>query len=66
MTTAVVATYKDKKAITNVEDDLASLGIPNEKIKIDKESRKIRVMVPDATKAEILEVLNRHAPTEIH
>ena len=66
MTTAVVATYKDRKAITNVEDDLASLGIPNEKIKIDKESRKIRVMVPDATKSEILEVLNRHAPTEIH
>lgn len=66
MTTAVVATFKDQKAITNVEDDLASLGIPNEKIKIDKDNHKIRVMVPEATKAEILEVLNRHKPTEIH
>jgi len=24
------------------------------------------VMVPDATQAEIMEILNRHAPTEIH
>jgi hypothetical protein len=66
MTTALVASYKNVRAITNVEDDLLATGIPNEKIKIDKEHRKIRVMVPDATKAEIMEILNRHEPTEIH
>ena len=66
MTAAVVATYKNIRAITNVEDDLLSTGIPIEKIKVDGEHRKIRVMVPDATQAEIMEILNRHEPTEIH
>lgn len=66
MTAALVATYKNVRAITNVEDDLLSTGIPNEKIKVDREHRKVRVMVPDATKAEVMEILNRHEPTEIH
>jgi hypothetical protein len=66
MTEAVVATYKIVRAITNVEDDLLATGIPNEKIKIDKEHRKVRVMVPDVTRSEILEILNRHDPAEIH
>lgn len=66
MTTAVVATYKDATAIWNVEDDLISTGIPNDAIKIDKEHMKVRVMVPDQTKAEVMEILNRHDPAEIH
>ena len=66
MTTAVVATYKDAKTIWNVEDDLISTGIPNDAIKIDKKNMKVRVVVPDQTKAEIMEILNRHAPAEIH
>jgi hypothetical protein len=66
MTQAVVATYKNVRAITNVEDDLLATGIPNEKIKIDREHRKIRVMVPEVTRSEILEILNRHDPAEIH
>ena len=64
--TAVVATYKDAKTVWNVQDDLISTGIPEDTIKIDKEHMKVRVMVPDQTKAEILEILNRHAPAEIH
>jgi hypothetical protein len=66
MTLAVVATYKNVRAITNVEDDLLATGIPNEKIKIDREHRKIRVMIPEVTRSEILEILNRHDPAEIH
>ena len=66
MTDALVATYKNVRTITNVEDDLLSTGIPNEKIKIDREHRKVRVMVPDATRAEVLEILNRHEPSEVH
>jgi len=66
MTEALVATYKDVKTITNVEDDLLSTGIPGEKIKVDKEHRKIRVFVPDATRSEVMEILNRHNPAEIH
>lgn len=66
MTAAIVATYKDSKTVKNVEDDLLSTGIPNEKIKVDTDHRKIRVMVPDATRSEIMEILNRHKPAEIH
>jgi hypothetical protein len=66
MTDALVATFKNVRTITNVEDDLLSTGIPSEKIKVDREHRKIRVMVPDATRAEVLEILNRHEPAEVH
>jgi hypothetical protein len=66
MTQAVVATYKNVRAMANVEEDLLATGIPNEKIKIDKEHWKIRVMVPNATKREIIEILNRHDPAEVH
>ena len=66
MTGAVVATYKDFKTVRNVEDDLISTDHNNEKIKIDKDPRKIRVMVPETSRSEIMEILNRHAPAEIH
>ena len=66
MTEAVVATFKDVKSLMNVEEDLLATGIPNEKIKVDKEHRKIRVFTPDATKAEVLEILKRHKPAEVH
>ena len=66
MTEALVATYTDVKTIRNVEDDLLATGIPSEKIKIDKDARKVRVFAPDATKPEVLEILNRHKPAEIH
>ena len=66
MIEAVVATYKDVTAIRNVEDDLRSTGIPMEEIRVDKEHFKIRVTIPNVTKAEVLEILNRHQPAEIH
>ena len=66
MTEALVATFKDVRAIANVEDDLLSTGIPSEKIKIDRDHRKVRVFVPDATRSEVQEILNRHNPAEVH
>ena len=66
MTEAVVATYNDVTTVRNVEDDLRSTGIPMEEIRIDKDNFKIRVMIPNVTKAEVLEILNRHKPTEVH
>ena len=64
--TAIVASYKDAKTIMNVRDDLISTGIPDEKIKVDKDFCKVRVMVAERTKPEIIEILNRHEPSEIH
>ena len=61
----VVASYGDEIAIKNVEDDLRALGIPSEKIFVDREHRRIRVRTPEATQAEIMEVLKRHEPVEL-
>ena len=66
MTDAVVATYNDVTTVRNVEDDLRSTGIPMEEIRVDKDHLKVRVTIPHATKAEVLEILERHRPTEIH
>jgi hypothetical protein len=45
---------------------LRSTGIPSEKIRIDKDRFKVLVTVPGATKAEVLEILQRHSPAEVH
>ncbi|MGD2129742.1 MAG: hypothetical protein PVJ33_03125 [Lysobacterales bacterium] len=66
MTEAVVATYNDVTAVKNVEDDLRSTGIPMEEIHVDIDHFKVRVTVPHATKSEVLEILKRHKPAEIH
>ena len=66
MIEAVVATYKDITAVRNVEDDLRSTGIPMEEIRIDNDNFKVRVTIPNVTKAEVLEILKRHKPAEVH
>ena len=66
MIEAVVATYNDLTTVKNVEDDLRSTGIPMEEIRVDNDNFKVRVTIPSATKAEVLEILNRHRPAEIH
>jgi len=66
MTEAVVATYKDLNTVRNVEDDLRSTGIPMEEIRVDNDHFKVRVTIPNVTKAEVLEILKRHHPAEVH
>jgi hypothetical protein len=66
MIEAVVATYNDVTTVKNVEDDLRSTGIPMEEIRVDNDNFKVRVTIPSATKAEVLEILNRHKPAEVH
>jgi len=66
MTEAIVATYNDVTTVRNVEDDLRSTGIPMEEIRVDNEHFKVRVTIPNVTKAEVLEILKRHNPAEVH
>jgi hypothetical protein len=66
MTAAVVATYNDVTTVKNVEDDLRSTGIPMEEIRVDNDHFKVRVTIPDVTKAEVVEILERHNPVEVH
>lgn len=66
MTDAVVATYNDVTTVKNVEDDLRSTGIPMDEIRVDNENFKVRVTIPSTTKPEVLEILRRHNPAEVH
>jgi hypothetical protein len=66
MIEAVVATYNDLTTVKNVEDDLRSTGIPMEEIRVDNDNFKVRVTIPNVTKAEVLEILKRHNPAEVH
>lgn len=66
MTESVVATYNDVTTVKNVEDDLRSTGIPSEKIRVDNDKFKVLVTVPNTTRAEVLEILKRHKPAEVH
>ena len=66
MTEAVVATYNDVTTVKNVEDDLRSTGIPMDKIRVDNEHFRVRVTIPNVTRPEVLEILKRHNPKEVH
>ena len=66
MTAAVVATYNDVTTIKNVEDDLRATGIPLEEIRVDTDHFKVRGTIPEGTKAEVVEILKRHRPVEVH
>ena len=66
MTKIVTATYASKETLVNVRDDLVSTGIPQENIRVNKDKLHVQVMSPDVTENEILEILRRHKPTELH
>jgi hypothetical protein len=62
----ITAKYKDKNALTNVADELVNKGIPRENFFIDEKISQIKVMMPESAKQEIMDILNRHGPTEVH
>ena len=66
MTKIVTATYASEETLVNVRDDLVSTGIPQEKIRVNKDKLHVQVMSPDVTENEILDILRRHEPTELH
>ncbi len=65
MTATVTGIYDSTDQIRNVEDDLLASGIPSEKIFVDEQARQIKVIIPETTKPEIVEILNRHKPVRI-
>jgi len=62
----ITAKYKDKNALTNVADELVNKDIPREIFFIDEKISQIKVMMPESAKQEIIDILNRHGPTEVH
>lgn len=62
----ITATYTDKIALKNVADELVNKDIPRENFFIDEKVSQVKVMMPESAEPEIMDILNRHGPTEIH
>jgi hypothetical protein len=60
MTTTVTGTYETVDQITNAQEELIAVGIPQELIFVDKENRQLKVIIADVTEPEIEEILKRH------
>ena len=60
MSSTVTGTFESIDQARNVEDDLLASGIPSESIYIDEPAKAIRVLMPEATRATVVEILERH------
>jgi hypothetical protein len=66
MAEIITAVYASEDTLENVQDDLVSTGIPQEKIRVSPDKKQVQVMGPITAEAEIEEILKRHSPIEIH
>ncbi|WP_114327412.1 hypothetical protein [Candidatus Colwellia aromaticivorans] len=62
----ITATFTDKFAIENVANELVSKDVPRENFFIDEEASQVKIMIPESAEAGIMDILNRHKPTEVH
>jgi hypothetical protein len=65
MLKTITATYASKTTVVNVVDELINDGLPREKIYSDDAKIQVKVMVPEAEASGIMQILNRHEPTDI-
>jgi len=65
MTETISATYDSNTQAKNAVDDLVSTGIPRESIFLVKETNQVKVIMADATEGEIVEILQRHQPSQV-
>ncbi|MBX3687308.1 MAG: hypothetical protein KF909_14305 [Rhodocyclaceae bacterium] len=66
MTKTVTGDFADEAAMKNAMDDLISNGIPREEVFMDTEHMQLKVMVPDAMKGGVGEILERHHAKNLH
>ncbi|MEA1049129.1 hypothetical protein U5801_04795 [Lamprobacter modestohalophilus] len=66
MAEIITAVYESRDTLANVRNDLISVGIPQEKIRVNPDKHQVQVMAPEVSDAEIREILERHQPKEIH
>jgi len=66
MAEIITAVYASADTLSNVRNDLISVGIPQEKIRVSDSKKQVQVMGPHAAEAEIEEILKRHQPVEVH
>jgi hypothetical protein len=65
MTRTVVGTFDNLDKIRNAKEDLVATGIPQEKIFVNEVANELKVIAPDVTEREILEILQRHDPLRV-
>jgi len=66
MNETVTATYESETKVKNVVEALIdSIGIPQEKIFVDKPSKQVKVIIPTATVSEVKRVMQSHQLTNI-
>ena len=65
MTETISATYDSNTQAKNAVDDLVSTGIPRESIFLEKETNQVKVIAADVTEGEIVEILQRHQPSQV-
>ena len=66
MAEIITAVYASADTLSNVRDDLISVGIPQEKIRVNPDKKQVQIMGPATAEAEYEEILKRHSPIEIH
>jgi len=52
--------YNDHDQAKNTWDDLIATGIPRDNIYIDEDAKMVKVIVPEETEGEVLEIFERH------
>lgn len=65
MSKTITATYDSAEALTNAINELVADGLPSEELYRDDEKTQLKVMVPEAIEAGVVEIMNRHHPTSI-
>jgi len=65
MTQTITAVYPNLDAGRNALDDLVADGFDCEKVFLDEENLQVKVMAPDAVKANAEEILRRHDPKDL-
>ncbi len=65
MSKTITATYESADALTNAVDELVADGLPSEELYRDDEKLQLKVMVPAAIEAGVVEILKRHHPSSV-
>ena len=65
MTTTVTGEFQDVDAARNAMDDLISAGFDREKVYLEEEGPRLKVLIPATAEGEVREILNRHGPREV-
>lgn len=66
MTATVTGTFDTTDQVRNFEDDLLAMGIPGEKIFANEQAKEIKAIIPEVSKPEIVEILNRNKPINVN